>query len=289
MLHVTRPNAHSWDKYSLCVTRATSFIYHYLYSSNKLYSVFEQSIFIGLLSIIKALHNILRKINFSLKIPNVSLRCFLLHDIIIRGTEKRGFIYLFLSLFIRDKIFSLFATQKFVRKSKWVRRDESVRNLSEHRCRPTPPTWPDVNAHSRALKTDPKHTTRQWSIIISSRPPPRTRENAGRCAAASFSGAIKSGLFDSRKSRDKIETRTTSVFGAPTNQFELWLVGGLLRADRLRADKLKRKSASLTATKGCRRMQFGVINRICSCAKGSRRQDAMSFYRSQNKLNGDSE
>jgi len=43
---------------------------------------------------------------------------FLLHDIIIRGTEKRGFIYLFLSLFIRDKIFSLFATQKFVRKSK---------------------------------------------------------------------------------------------------------------------------------------------------------------------------
>lgn len=131
-----------------------------------------------------------------------------------------------------------------------------IRNLSEHRCRPTPPTWPDVNTHSRALKTDPKHTTRQWSIIISSRPPPRTRENAGRCAAASFSGgAIKSGLFDSRKSRDKMETRTISVFGAPTNQFELWL-RSLLRAGRLRADKFGEKSASLMSDK---RMPLNAI------------------------------
>jgi len=32
-----------------------------------------------------------------------------------------------------------------------------------------------VNARFQVLKTDPKHTTQQWPVIISSRPPPHSR------------------------------------------------------------------------------------------------------------------
>lgn len=162
-----------------------------------------------------------------------------------------------------------------------------MRNQSEifHRRRPTSPTWPDANAHSRALKTDPKHTTRQWSIIISSRPPPCTRENAGRCAAHSFLlGAIKSGLFDSRKSRDKIETRTPCL-GHRRINLSFGSSGVYCgRADCEPINLGKRVPPLLQTAKECRRMQFGVINRIWSCAKGPRRQDAMSLYRSRNEL-----
>lgn len=70
LCYTLHTNAHSWDKYSLCVTRATSFVYHYLYSSSKIYSV--RTI---------CLHRTYPwytswRINFSLQIPKCTLRVF---------------------------------------------------------------------------------------------------------------------------------------------------------------------------------------------------------------------
>lgn len=184
MLHVTHDRTFIRETNIVCAWPGlqVSYIPTTIYIHLANFILYDRSIFIQLLSIIikKALQNIsrrkliFRKIIFYKIIFSRNSIFTMLALIWYRRVEKCAHVYF--SLFTRK--FSVCSQHQslFVSQNSPTWHDEWVGNLSEHKRRPTSPTWPDVNARSRVLKTDPKHTTRQWSIIISFRPPLHTGE-----------------------------------------------------------------------------------------------------------------